>query len=109
LLKQQAEVWSKIYKTPVPEGHWAKGISCLSVDSIALAHLFHELGSKVVGYEEDATNVHVPMRIAFERGAARQYGGARVNHTPGHLPGARHYFTPQTTPPRAPPRVPHNT
>ena len=37
---------------------------------------FHESGARVVGYEEDATNYHVPMRIAFERGAARQYAGA---------------------------------
>jgi hypothetical protein len=95
MLKQQAEAWSKIYKSPVPEGHWAKGISCLSVDSIALAHLFHEIGSKVVGYEEDATNVHVPMRIAFERGAARQYGGAWINYASGNFGDACNYFTQQ--------------
>ena len=63
LLKQQANAWSKIYKAPVAEGHMAKSISCLSTESVALAHLFHEIGCKVVGYEEDATNVHVPMRI----------------------------------------------
>src|SRR5439155_20285989 len=31
LSKRQAEAWSKIYKTDVPETHWVKGISCLSV------------------------------------------------------------------------------
>ena len=33
----------------------------------------------MVGYEEDSTNYHVPMRIAFERGAAEGllvYSGA---------------------------------
>src|SRR5262249_6890578 len=103
LLKQQAEAWSKIYKTSVPEGHWAKGISCLSVDSIALAHLFHEMGSQVVGYEEDATNVHVPMRIAFERGAARQYGGAWINYASGNFGDACNYFSQQPVVPRGAP------
>ncbi len=103
LLKQQAEAWSKVYKTPVPEGHWAKGISCLSVDSIALAHLFHETGAKAVGYEEDSTNVHVPMRIAFERGAARQYGGAWINYASGNFGDACNYFTQQPVVPRGAP------
>ena len=100
LLKQQAEAWSKIYKTQVPEAHWSKGISCLSVDCIALAHLFHETGAKVVGYEIDATNVHVPMRIAFERGAARQYGGAWINYASGNFGDACNYFTQKPTVPR---------
>jgi hypothetical protein len=93
LLKQQADGWTKIYKTPVPQTHWARGMSCLSTDSIALAHLFHEMGSQTVGYEEDATNVHVPMRIAFERGAARQYGGAWINYASGNFGDACNYFS----------------
>lgn len=92
LLRGQAEAWSKIYKTPVPEAHMSKSISCLSVESIALAHMFHEIGSQVVGYEEDATNVHVPMRIAFERGAARQYGHAWINYASGNFGDACNYF-----------------
>jgi len=92
VLKKQADGWSKIFKTPVPESFFSKGISCLSVDSIALAHLFHDMGAKVVGYEEDATNVHVPMRIAFERGAARQYGGAWINYASGNFGDACNYF-----------------
>ncbi len=100
LLKQQAEAWSKIYKTKVGEDHWSKGIACLSADSIALAHLFHETGSKVVGYEEDATNVHVPMRIAFERGAARQYGGAWLNYASGNFGDACNYFSQEPQVPR---------
>jgi len=100
LLKQQADAWSKIYKTPVPEGHMAKSISCLSTESIALAHLFHEIGCQVVGYEEDATNVHVPMRIAFERGAARQYGGAWINYASGNFGDACNYFSQDPIVPR---------
>ena len=103
LRKQQAESWSKIYKTPVPEAHGARSISCLSVDSIALAHLFHHQGAQVVGYEEDATNVHVPMRIAFERGAARQYGGAWINYASGNFGDACNYFTQKPVVPRGAP------
>jgi hypothetical protein len=103
LKKQQAEAWSRIYKTKVPPAHWSKGISCLSAESIALAHLFHDTGSAVVGYEEDATNVHVPMRIAFERGAARQYGGAWINYASGNFGDACNYFTQKPVVPRGAP------
>lgn len=103
LRKQQAAEWSKVYKTAVPEAHYAKGITCLSTDSTALAHLFHDAGAKVVGYELDATNVHVPMRIAFERGAARQYGGAWINYASGNFGDACNYFTQQPVVPRGAP------
>ncbi|HEX5271500.1 MAG TPA: hypothetical protein VFW33_13480, partial [Gemmataceae bacterium] len=79
------------------------GISCLSAESIALAHLYHETGAKAVGYEEDATNVHVPMRIAFERGAARQYGGAWINYASGNFGDACNYFTQDPVVPRGAP------
>jgi hypothetical protein len=100
LKSEQAKAWSKIYKSKVPEGHWAKGIPCLSVDSTALSHLFHEMGSKIVGYEEDSTNFHVPMRIAFQRGAARQYGGAWINYASGNFGDACNYFTQDPVVPR---------
>jgi hypothetical protein len=100
LKDKQAKAWTKIYKTPVPEGHWDKGIPCLSVDSIALAHFFHDMGSQVAGYEEDSTNYHVPMRIAFERGAARQYGGAWINYASGNFGDACNYFSQEPQVPR---------
>jgi hypothetical protein len=93
LLAQQAEAWSKIYKTTVSPEHFGRGISCLSVDSIALCHLFQAMGARTVGYEIDATNVHAPMRIAFERGAARQFGGAWINYASGNFGDACNYFT----------------
>jgi hypothetical protein len=100
LRARQAEQWSKIYKTKVPEEHWNKGIPCLSADSIALAHFFHDVVSRVVGYEEDSTNYHVPMRMAFERGAARQYGGAWINYASGNFGDACNYFTQEPQVPR---------
>jgi hypothetical protein len=100
LKARQAKAWTAIYKTPVPDSHWEKGIPCLSVDSIALAHLFHDMGSRVVGYEVDSTNFHVPMRIAFQRGAARQYGGAWINYASGNFGDACNYFTQEPQVPR---------
>ena len=103
LREKQAEAWSKIYKTKVPPEHWSRGISCLSADSIALCHLFHDMGARTVGYEIDATNVHAPMRIAFERGAARQYGGAWINYASGNFGDACNYFTQNPVVPRGAP------
>lgn len=100
LRDKQTESWSSIYKTKVSSDHFAKSISCLSVDSIALAHLFQEAGCKTVGYEIDATNAHAPMRIAFERGAARQYGGAWINYASGNFGDACNYFTQEPIVPR---------
>jgi hypothetical protein len=103
LLQKQSEAWTKIYKTDVPAALWSKGIPCLSTDSIALAHAFHDMGTRTVGYEEDATNVHVPMRIAFERGAARQYGGAWINYASGNFGDACNYFSQNPVVPRGAP------
>ncbi len=100
LRDKQADAWSKIYKTKVSPEHFARGISCLSVDSIALCHLFHDMGARTVGYEIDATNVHAPMRIAFERGAARQYDGAWINYASGNFGDACNYFTQNPVVPR---------
>ncbi len=103
LRDKQAESWSNIYKTKVGPEHLAKSISCLSVDSIALAHLFQDAGCKTVGYEIDATNAHAPMRIAFERGAARQYGGSWINYASGNFGDACNYFTQNPVVPRGAP------
>jgi hypothetical protein len=100
LREGQAKAWGKFYRTKVPPEHRGKSIPCLSVDSIALAHLFHEEGSALVGYEEDATNVHVPMRIAFQRGAARQYGGSWINYASGNFGDACNYFSQEPQVPR---------
>jgi len=100
LVKSQTDAWSKFYKTDVSSGHIKKSIPCLSCESITFAHLFHELGMDIVGYEIDATNIHVPMRIAFERGAARQYNGAWINYASGNWGDACNYFTQEPIVPR---------
>nr|HOJ31746.1 hypothetical protein [bacterium] len=96
----QTDQWSKIYKTQISPDHLKKSIPCLSCDSIALAHHFHQIGMDIVGYELDATNIHAPMRIAFERGAARQYGGAWINYASGNWGDACNYFTQEPIVPR---------
>jgi hypothetical protein len=103
LKTEQARAWSKIFKTTVSETFIDRSISCLSVDSIALAHLFHHLGCKTVGYEIDSTNAHAPMRIAFERGAARQYGHSWINYASGNFGDSCNYFTQQPVVPRGAP------
>jgi hypothetical protein len=103
LVRQQAQAWKGIFQTDVPEDHWSKGIPCLSTDSIALAHLFYETGAHVIGYEEDATMSHVPMRIAFARGAARQYGKTWINYASGNFGDACTSFFQQPVVPRGAP------
>jgi hypothetical protein len=95
LVASQAKAWSKMFKTPVPESFFSKSIPCLSVDSISLAHEFHHLGAKTVGYEVDSTNAHVPMRIAFERGAARQYNGAWLTYASSNFGDSCNTFAQQ--------------
>ena len=100
ILTQEADIWSRMYQTAVPPSFFAKGVSCLSVDSIALCHLFMEMGAHTVAYEEDSTNVHVPMRIAFMRGAARQFNGSWINYASGNFGDACAMFTQDPDVPR---------
>lgn len=96
----QKAAWSKIYGTDVAEDHRSKSISCMAIDNGSLAHILHESGSKIVGYELDCTNVHIPMRIAFQRGAARQYGESWINYASGNFGDACNYFTQDPRVPR---------
>lgn len=100
LTKSQTQQWGKFYKTDVSSDHHKKSIPCLSCESIALVHKFFDLGMDIVGYELDATNYHAPMRIAFVRGAARQYGKAWINYASGNWGDACNYFTQDPIVPR---------
>lgn len=100
LVKSQKEAWSRFYKTDVSPEHIRKSIPCLSCESIALVHKFFDLGMDIVGYELDATNYHAPMRIAFVRGAARQYGKSWINYASGNWGDSCNYFTQEPVVPR---------
>jgi hypothetical protein len=98
--KQQADGWSAFFKTKVDDNIYSLSIPCLSVDSISLAHALQEAGCKTVGYELDSTNSHTAMRIAFERGAARQYGSRWMNYASSNFGDCCNTFTQNPIGPR---------
>ena len=55
---------------------WAKLIAAQSTSSTAYAHTLARWGARVLGMETAAVQPNWAMRIAFTRGAARQFGGA---------------------------------
>ncbi len=66
--------WSTIFKTPAG-AMWDKMIPAMSTSSTSFAHALGEWGVRVLGMETAAVMPMTAMRIAFTRGAARQYGG----------------------------------
>ena len=50
ILASEASVWSTMYKTPVPQSFFSKSISVLSAGTIAMCHMFMEMGANTVGY-----------------------------------------------------------
>jgi hypothetical protein len=71
-LKQK---WSGIFHTPV-DAMWDKLISAQATSSTAYAHALANWGSRVLALETAAVQPNWALRIAFLRGAARQFGGA---------------------------------
>jgi hypothetical protein len=55
---------------------WDKMIPAQSTSSTSFAHALSEWGVRLLGMETAAVQPITGMRIAFTRGAARQYGGA---------------------------------
>ena len=100
ILANEAGVWSKFYNTTVPQSFFSKGISALSVNSVAFCHLFMEMGAQTIAYEEDSSMVNVPQRIAFMRGAARQYNGSWVNYASSNFGDSCNYYTQKPDVPR---------
>jgi hypothetical protein len=66
--------WSTVFKTPAGP-MWDKMIPAMSTSSTSFAHALGEWGVRVFGMETAAVMPMTAMRIAFTRGAARQYGG----------------------------------
>ena len=100
MLANEAKVWGTMYKTPVPETYWSKGISALSVDATALCHLFLDMGASMLAYEEDSVMTNVHMRIAFMRGAARQYQATFMNYASSNFGDGCSIFTQEPSVPR---------
>lgn len=67
--------WSTAFHTPNTGAMWDKMIPAQSTSSTSFAHALAEWGVKLLGVETSAVQPMTAMRIAFTRGAARQYGG----------------------------------
>jgi hypothetical protein len=67
--------WSGTFHTETG-AMWDKLIPAQSSSSTSYAHALGRWGTKLIGMETAAVQPNTAMRIAFTRGAARQYGGA---------------------------------
>ncbi len=70
-----ARKWAEIFHTDTG-AMWDKLIPAQSTSSTSFAHALTEWGVRLLGMETAAVQPMLAMRIAFTRGAARQYGGA---------------------------------
>ena len=69
-----ARKWSAMFKTQIG-AMWDKMIPAQSTSSTSFAHALSEWGVRSIGMETAAVQPMTAMRLAFNRGAARQYGG----------------------------------
>jgi hypothetical protein len=69
-----ARKWSAMFKTPTGP-MWNKMIPAQSTSSTSFAHALGEWGVRSFGMETAAVQPMTAMRLAFTRGAARQFGG----------------------------------
>ncbi|HET6892970.1 MAG TPA: hypothetical protein VFH31_17830, partial [Pyrinomonadaceae bacterium] len=67
--------WRTTFQTPTGP-MWDKLIPAQSTSSTSFAHALADWGVRLLGMETAAVQPMFAMRIAFTRGAARQYGGA---------------------------------
>jgi len=69
-----ARKWSTMFKTETGP-MWDKMIPAQSTSSTSFAHALGEWGVRSFGIETAAVQPMTAMRLAFNRGAARQFGG----------------------------------
>ena len=69
-----ARKWSAMFKTQTG-AMWEKMLPAQSTSSTSFAHPLSEWGVRFLGVETAAVQPMTAMRLAFTRGAARQYGG----------------------------------
>lgn len=72
--KAIARNWQELFHTDTGP-LWEKLIPAQSTSSTSFAHALAEWGVKLLGMETAAVQPMLGMRIAFTRGAARQFGG----------------------------------
>jgi hypothetical protein len=66
--------WGALFHTETG-AMWDKLIPALATSSTSFAHALESWGCRLVGLETSAVQPLTAMRLAFNRGAARQYGG----------------------------------
>jgi hypothetical protein len=66
--------WSGMFKTGTGP-MWDKLLPAQSTSSTSFAHALTDWGVRMIGMETAAVQPMTAMRLAFTRGAARQYGG----------------------------------
>ncbi|HEY0350084.1 MAG TPA: hypothetical protein VGC60_18255 [Pyrinomonadaceae bacterium] len=69
-----ARKWSAMFKIQTGP-MWEKMLPAQSTSSTSFAHPLSEWGVRLLGVETAAVQPMTAMRLAFTRGAARQYGG----------------------------------
>ncbi|HEY0380535.1 MAG TPA: hypothetical protein VGC87_26715 [Pyrinomonadaceae bacterium] len=67
--------WARIFQTAGPGAMWQELIPAQATSSTSFAHALAEWGVRTIGIETAAVQPATAMRVAFTRGAARQYGG----------------------------------
>ncbi|MDQ1591813.1 MAG: hypothetical protein QOG71_2440 [Pyrinomonadaceae bacterium] len=96
--------WSNLFHTETG-AMWDKLIAAQATSSTAYAHALGRWGARMIGLETSAVQPSVAMRVAFSRGAARQYGASFLYyHAPNfgdtattftelqNFAGPRHFF-----------------
>jgi hypothetical protein len=67
--------WGALFHSPTG-AMWDKLIAAQATSSTTYAHALGRWGGKMLGLETSAVQPSVGMRVAFTRGAARQYGAS---------------------------------
>ena len=84
------------YGAPMtPEAAWADVVSCLSANMEAFAHALPEWGCKRIGHENTGNSPTLARRLAFLRGAARQFGVKLLDYQSCNLGDAATMFSRQ--------------
>src|SRR2546423_1689007 len=88
--------FSDYYGQPVPSDEaWAPLISCLSANNEAFCHAIMNWGAKQIGHENTGNSPTLARRLAFLRGAARQFGGRFVDYQSANLGDSATMFSRQ--------------
>lgn len=88
--------FSDYYGQPVtPEEAWAPVMSCLSGNNEAFCHALLNWGCKQIGHENTGNSPTLARRLAFLRGAARQFGAKLADYQSANLGDAATMFSRQ--------------